>query len=209
MLVDFMDELVEILERDLYPGFLLDGQVSPVLDYLEMRPEMRGRIEKLVKSGKLEIGPWYTLPDEYPVDGEAMVRNLLWGNRKSRELGGVFNVGYTSFGWGQTAQLPQIYAGFGMDVAMIGKRVDKARAPKCEFIWNAPDGSKLLSTRFGESGRQNFYFKIHLSSLFGIYHEGPDWKYDWSKGGVCVSQSRPQSDGAGSFQARCPQELVS
>ena len=39
MLVDFMDELVEVLETGRYPGFLLDGQVSPVLDYLEARPE--------------------------------------------------------------------------------------------------------------------------------------------------------------------------
>ncbi|MFA6185992.1 MAG: glycosyl hydrolase-related protein [Phycisphaerae bacterium] len=189
MLVNFIDELIEILEKEIYPGFLLDGQVSPVLDYLDIRPEMAGRIKSLVCAGKLQIGPWYTLPDEYPVDGEAMVRNLLWGIRKSEELGGAFKAGYTPFGWGQTSQLPQIYAGFGMDVAMVGKRVDKHRAPQCEFIWRAPDGSELLSTRFGEWGRQNFYFKIHLSSLFGIYHEGSEWKYDWSKGGAAYHRA--------------------
>lgn len=189
MLVDFMDELLELLESGKYPGFLLDGQVAPVLDYLEVRPEMRERIKKLVVSGALQIGPWLILPDEYPVDGEAMVRNLMCGRRRAEELGGVFNVGYTSFGWGQTAQLPQIYAGFGMDVVMVGKRVDSSRAPKSEFLWRAPDGSELLTTRFGSYGRQNFYFKVHLSALFGVDHMGPDWVYDWADGGIAYHRA--------------------
>jgi mannosylglycerate hydrolase len=189
MLMDFMDELVVILEKGLYPGFLMDGQVAPILDYLEVRPEMTERVTALIKSGKLQVGPWYTLPDEYPVDGEALVRNLLWGMRKAQELGGAFKVGYTSFGWGQTAQLPQLYAGFGMDVAMVGKRVSKQRAPACEFIWRAPDGSELLTTRFGGLGRQNFYFKIHLSALFGLYHEGAAWRYDWAAGGIAYHRA--------------------
>ncbi|UCD30526.1 MAG: hypothetical protein JSV03_08680, partial [Planctomycetota bacterium] len=35
LLIDFMNELIEVLESGKYPGFLLDGQVAPVLDYLE------------------------------------------------------------------------------------------------------------------------------------------------------------------------------
>ena len=189
MLLDFMDELVEVLESGKYPGFLLDGQVSPILDYLDIRPAMTERVVALVASDKLQVGPWLTLPDEYPVDGEALVRNLLLGRRRAVELGRVFNVGYTPFGWGQTAQLPQIYAGFGMDVAMIGKRVSNARAPKSEFVWHGPDGTELLATRFGDLGRQNFYFKVHLSALFGVDHEAPEWVYDWSRGGIAYHRA--------------------
>jgi len=189
LLVDFMDELIAVLESGRYPGFVLDGQVAPVLDYLDVRPEMRERLKALVTAGKLQIGPWFILPDEYPVDGESLVRSLLWGGRRAEALGGVFRVGYTSFGWGQTAQLPQIYAGFGIDVAMVGKRVGKHRAPHSEFLWRAPDGSELLATRFGELGRQNFYFKVHLSALFGVDHEGPDWRYDWSQGGIAYHRA--------------------
>ena len=192
MLVDFMDELIEVLESGAYPGFLLDGQVTPVLDYLDIRPEMEGRVKALVASDKLQIGPWLLLPDEYPVDGEALVRNLLLGYRGAKSLGGVFKVGYTSFGWGQTAQLPQLYAGFGIDVAMIGKRVNEVRAPDSEFIWRGPDGTELLATRFGELGRQNFYFKVHLSALFGVDHEGPGWVYDWTRGGVAYHRADPE-----------------
>jgi len=178
MLLNFIDELIELLESGGYESFLLDGQVMPLLDYLELRPEMTDRIKKLVAEGKLEIGPWFTLPDEYPVDGESLVRNLLWGHRESGNLGKVLRVGYTPFGWGQTAQLPQIYRGFGIDIAMIGKKVSKTRAPKCEFLWRGPDGSEMLSTRFGNWGRSNFYFKIHLTSLFGKHYEGLEWAYD-------------------------------
>lgn len=205
MLADFMDELIEVLESGKYPGFLLDGQVAPVIDYLGFQPGKMDRVRRLIRDGKLQVGPWYTLPDEYPVDGEALVRNLLWGRRLAKMLGGtVFNVGYTPFGWGQTAQLPQIYAGFGMDVAMIGKRVGKARAPKCEFLWRAPDGRTLLATRFGELGRQNFYFKVHLSALFGIDHEGPEWIYRWEEGGVAYHRADPEQMEQDHFRLDAP-----
>jgi mannosylglycerate hydrolase len=206
MLLDFMDELIEVLQSGKYPAFLMDGQISPVLDYLEIRPEKLDEVKELVSQGKLEIGPWLTLPDEYPVDGEALVRNLLLGNRKAGALGRVFNAGYTSFGWGQTAQLPQIYAGFGIDVAMVGKRVSNKRAPQSEFIWEAPDGSQLLATRFGEWGRQNFYFKVHLSALFNTHHEGPGWKYQWDKGGLAYHRAEPDKMEQDHFQLQAPQK---
>jgi mannosylglycerate hydrolase len=197
MLVDFMDELIEVLESGKYPGFLMDGQVSPVTDYLEIRPDMTDRIKKLVTSGKLQIGPWFYLPDEYPIDGESMIRNLLLGHRIAERLGGVFKVGYTSFGWGQTSQLPQIYAGFGIDVAMVGKRVNNKRAPYSEFLWRSPDSSELLSTRFGKLGRQNFYLRAHLSILFGVTHESTEWNYRWSNGGIayhCADYQQMEQD---------------
>ena len=189
MLIDFMDELIETLEAGVYPGFLFDGQVSAIYDYLEFRPEMTERVKALVASDKLQIGPWWILPDEYPIDGESMVRNLLKGTRRAKALGGLFNVGYTSFGWGQTAQLPQIYSGFGIDLCMVGKRVSSERAPRSEFIWRGPDGSQLLSTRFGAIGRNNFFLTIHLSALFGMEHLTDDWRYDWSNGGVAYHRA--------------------
>ena len=182
LLVEFIDELIDLLEDGTYPGFLLDGQVAPVLDYLQIRPEKKDALRKLIADGKLQVGPWYTLPDEYPVDGECLVRNLLKGVQESDKLGRAFKVGYTPFGWGQTAQLPQIYRGFGMDIVMVGKRVSPKRAPHSEFVWRAPDGSEVLSTRFGGWGRQNYYFYIHLPMLYGRDHFNQQWQYDRSVG---------------------------
>ena len=145
MLVGCLDLFLDILDRDPdYRGFLLDGQAVPIEDYLQIRPENQQRIEKAVREGRLFIGPWYTLPDEHPVSGECLVRNLLKGNRAAERFGGALDVGYTVFGWGQTAQLPQIYAGFGIDTILFGKRVNAERAPDSEFTWEAPDGTRAL-----------------------------------------------------------------
>ncbi|MEN8254654.1 MAG: glycoside hydrolase family 38 C-terminal domain-containing protein [Verrucomicrobiota bacterium] len=205
MLVDFMDELVELLETGKYNSFLTDGQVSPILDYLEIRPEMGERIKALVAAGKLEMGPWYCLPDEYPVDGEALVRNLLWGYRKSEELGGVLKAGYTSFGWGQTAQLAQVYAGFGFETAMIGKRVSAERAPKNEFLWRSPDGSELLTTRFGVGGRSNFYADFHLHAITGLTYEGKEWRHDQSRSDVLYHRADRERMEQDFFELQAPQ----
>ena len=60
-----MDELTEVLKAGIYPSFLLDGHVIPIFDYLDIRSEKAESVKKLIQSGKLEIGPWYILPDEY------------------------------------------------------------------------------------------------------------------------------------------------
>ena len=63
LLVEFMDNLLELLENDpKFNSFLLDSQTIAVEDYLTLRPEKEEQIKKFVKSGKLIVGPWYTLP---------------------------------------------------------------------------------------------------------------------------------------------------
>src|SRR5437764_3859279 len=63
-LVDLLDDLLDRLESDeTWPHFLLDGQVAVVDDYLEIRPDAGVRLEKLTRSGRLAVGPWYVLMD--------------------------------------------------------------------------------------------------------------------------------------------------
>jgi Alpha-mannosidase len=184
-LVQLFEHLFDMLDNN--PGFkafLMDGQVIPVVDYLDMKPENRDKIVKYVKEGRLQIGPWYTLPDQFPVDGECLARNLLWGIRKSGKLGGAMRIGYTSFGWGQSAQIPQILANFDIDVCITAKRVTKKRAPDSEFIWRSPDGTELLTTRLGEHARANFNFEVTLPIAFGHIYTGDDWQYKWESGGL-------------------------
>lgn len=67
-LVQMMDELLDVLENEPdYHSFILDGQCVAIEDYLEVRPERKVDVVKQVKKGKLVIGPWYTLPDLYPL----------------------------------------------------------------------------------------------------------------------------------------------
>ena len=34
-------------------------------DYLQVRPENRARLQKLIEDGRIAIGPWYVLQDEF------------------------------------------------------------------------------------------------------------------------------------------------
>jgi len=163
-LIDMIDELLEILDtQPEYSCFLMDGQSVIIEDYLEFKPENREKVENYIKAGKIDVGPWYTLPDLYPVCGESLVRNLLKGSRLSEKLGRRLNVAHESFGWGQTAQFPQIYDGFGLNFVVVAKNVSKDRCPNCEFLWEAPDGTQVFATRLGEHARANFFMNAFLA----------------------------------------------
>jgi mannosylglycerate hydrolase len=53
--------------------------MAVVDDYLEIRPTSSDRLTGSTESGRLSMGPWYTLPDEFLVSGETHVRNLRLG----------------------------------------------------------------------------------------------------------------------------------
>ena len=119
-LVEFMDKLLKIFEEyPEYESYLLDSQIIPIEDYLLIRPEKKGEIVKRIKEGRLQVGPWYTLPEEHLVNGESLVRNLLLGHRLSEKYGGTMKVGYSPFSYGQASQMPQIYLGFGIDTILF------------------------------------------------------------------------------------------
>jgi len=110
--VNFIDSLLDIMDR--VPGykFLLDAQAVPLEDYLEIRPQNRERLAALIQLGRLNAGPWYSALDMNTFSGEAVLRNLLYGHTVTEKFGPVMDVGYTPFGWGQMSQLPQLYRGF-------------------------------------------------------------------------------------------------
>lgn len=191
LLIEFMDKLLETLERDEeYHCFLLDGQIAPIDDYLEVKPENKDKVEKYIREGRIAVGPWYTLPDLYPLDGECLVRNLLKGIRTAEKHGGCMKVGYNSFGWGQTAQFPQLYDKFGIDFIICAKKVSKDRAPESEFMWEGPDGTRVLTSRLGENARANFYFYTYLYGKYGINCLSSEFAYRPELSGTAVHNAR-------------------
>ena len=109
-----------------------------------MRPGARERIAELVREGRLLIGPWYVLPDEWLVSGEALIRNLRLGSRKAGEFGGSMTVGYVPDQFGHVGQLPQIFAGFGFEGAVLWRGVGED-VEETTFFWEAPDGTRLFT----------------------------------------------------------------
>jgi alpha-mannosidase len=180
LLVEFMDHLLDLLDaRPDYHSFLMDAQTLCLEDYLELRPESRERIIKHVRGGRLFIGPWYSLPEEYIVNGESLVRNLVIGHRVAESLGGVMKLGYTPFSYGQTSQMPQIYNGFGIDTIIFYRGIN---TPHSEFVMEGPDGSRVLGCRFGTLSRFSFYFYIYRMVRYDKTRD--DWRYEWNRGAL-------------------------
>jgi 2-O-(6-phospho-alpha-D-mannosyl)-D-glycerate hydrolase len=178
LLLDFMDSLLDLLDKDdEFHSFLFDAQTAALDDYLELRPEKRETMERHVKSGRLIIGPWYTLPEEYIVNGESLVRNLVVGHRKAQALGKVSKLGYTPFSYGQTSQIPQIYQGFDIDTMIFYRGIN---TKKSEFVLEGPDGSRLFGTRFGCLSRFSYYFYVYRMLVYGMSRD--EWWYDWDRG---------------------------
>ncbi len=141
-LLEAVDAILAMLERD--DGFLFtfDGQTAAVEDYLELRPEQEERIRAHVRSGRLLIGPWRILSDEFLPSGETLVRNLETGWAVAERLGGPMPVGYLPDMFGHVAQMPQILARAGLADAVVWRGVPAAVEAHA-FTWVAPDGSEV------------------------------------------------------------------
>jgi len=139
--------LLETLERDpAFRHFVLDGQAILLEDYLEIHPEDGERIRRLAEQGRLSLGPWYVLPDEFLVSGEATLRNLLLGRRVCERFGGPSEVGYLPDSFGHLAQLPQMLRGSGINSFIYTRGSgDELEELGSEYLWEAPDGSAVLA----------------------------------------------------------------
>lgn len=193
-LVDMIDRVLEILDQEPeYRAYHLDSQTIVVNDYLQIRPQNEEKIRRYVQEGRLLIGPWYILPDEFLVGGENLIRNLLIGHRIASRFGHVMKVGYSPFSWGQISQLPQIYAGFGIDVIMFYRGINALESPKAEFIWEGSDGTRALGSRFSTMPRYNFYFYIYRPVVHN--EQIADVEYSWKKGGLPMHPAEPTLQG--------------
>jgi alpha-mannosidase len=156
-LVRLLDRLLDLLEHDLsYARFLLDGQTAVLDDYLEVRPEAAARLERLAASGRLQVGPWMILMDEFMVSGETMVRDLQLGIARATTLGGAMPVGYLPDMFGHVAQMPQLLRLAGLEHAVVWRGVPAA-VTQTAFWWEAPDGSR-----------------VRAEYLYGSYSNGRD-----------------------------------
>jgi hypothetical protein len=124
-LVGMLDDLLDRLETE--PGFrsfLLDGQTALLVDYLATRPDRAPRVEALVRAGRLQVGPWYVLPDEQIPSAESLVRNLLLGRADAERLGGRTDVLYSPDAFGHPALLPDLALGFALDAGVVWRGLE-------------------------------------------------------------------------------------
>ena len=141
-LVELVDQLLDSMEADPRLAFTLDGQVATIDDYLEVRPEGRARIERMIATGQLAIGPWQILMDEFLVSGETILRNLELGWHAAEAFGAAMPVGYLPDMFGHIAQMPQILHRAGIRHAVVWRGVPAA-IDRNAFTWSSPDGSSV------------------------------------------------------------------
>lgn len=142
-LVDVVDAVLALLEDDAarYRRFTLDGQAVVLDDYLAIRPERRAAIAAQARAGRLRVGPWYVLADEFLVSPESLVRNLQAGRSACAPFGGAMPVAYTPDSFGHVAQLPLLVEGFGLKAVVFERGVgDEGERLGTEFRWLAADG---------------------------------------------------------------------
>lgn len=182
MLVEFLDNLLDILAKEpSYRAFLLDSQSVLLEDYLEVRPEARDRLIEQISQGRIWVGPWYTCPEGFIVNGESLVRNLLMGHQVAGGFGKVMKVGHTPFSYGQNSQMPQIYSGFGIDTILFYHGVSHEDVAN-EFIFEGADGTQILGSQMSSFARYNYYFHVYRPMVFGTTID--ERTYKWQHGGV-------------------------
>jgi len=155
-LIDLINNLIDILEKDkTFSDFTLDGQTIVLEDYLEVHPERRAILKKYITEGRIHVGPWYILPDEFLVSAESIVRNLLLGHKIASEFGRVMKIGYIPDPFGHITQMPQILKGFGIDNIIFWRGIEYDQSQGNEFIWQGPDGTGLFAVHLPKAGYCN------------------------------------------------------
>ncbi|MCI2170053.1 glycoside hydrolase family 38 C-terminal domain-containing protein [Schleiferilactobacillus perolens] len=150
LLVNNMDEIMAMLEQNPdYPAYVLDGQTAILEDYFAAKPENYNRVKRLVQTGRLKVGPWYTQTDEAIVGAESMTRNLLYGIKDSRKLGEPMMIGYVPDSFGQSAQAPMILNQFGIKRSLFWRGFSPLKGTNSsEFRWRSQDGSEVFAENF-------------------------------------------------------------
>ncbi len=158
-LVELIDSLIENVEK--YPNFkhfMLDGQTVVLEDYLKEHYENRRKLAKLICEHKIIVGPWYILPDEFLVTGEAMIRNFLTGQDVLKSLGvPSMQVGYLPDMFGHNAYTPSVLKGLGLKAAVIWRGIGDA-CRDTEFIWKSPNGDEIPTVNLIRSYSNGAHF---------------------------------------------------
>lgn len=171
---EYRRRLVKLLDRvlddeasgKLKGPFVTDGQSIVLEDYLEIRPERRRQVERYAKSGKLKVGPWYVMPDEWLVSGESLVRNIRLGREVARSFGAVpSDAGFVCDTFGHIGQLPQILRGFGIRGALIWRGLEPRK--HAHVRWQGSDGSEVICLRFGRAGYCDYTYDVRHCTEHG------------------------------------------
>ena len=158
-LVALVDDLLDTPDG----CFLLDGQSVVLHDYLRVRPERATDLAAALRSGRLEVGPWYVLADGLIPGGEALIRNLMAGRAAVEAVAGpagpagagdaIPPVLYCPDSFGHPAALPDLARGFGLPLVVVWRGHGGEGDPAASVVrWVGRDGNPVLLYHLTRSG---------------------------------------------------------
>lgn len=173
-LVSLLDRVIDGLSEGRMDGpFFTDGQSILIEDYIEIRPEREQEVRRLIREGKLILGPWYTMPDLFLVSGESLIRNLLIGREATRAYGGEPScAGYVCDMFGHNSQMPQIFIGCQIKAVFLWRGVKPQDiGGKRTFLWRGADGTEIPCHRFGASGYGTYAYAVREGHKVDSVHD--------------------------------------
>jgi len=144
-LLRVFDNVLEMLESGKLPSFYFDGQVSALLDYLEIRPEKENLVRRFIKEKRLFIGPFYCLIDEFLTDRTVFEKNLEIGLKIAKDFGCEDFIGYFADTFGHSKNIPPILQKYGIDKIIVWRGVPDLPA---EFVFNGVNTVNLVRGYF-------------------------------------------------------------
>ena len=143
-------------QADPYYGVYL-SEIDYLKPYLDLYPEERAWIIKLIKQERCATGGAYNQPNETSIGGEALIRNILIGRVYHQTILDDESLVFMNWdAFGHAPQTPQILEQCGIQAAVITRTNYRDQTVKIPgvpdlFLWQAPDGSSVYARRLDYS----------------------------------------------------------
>lgn len=142
-----------------FPDLIFCHSTPALYRWIELhRPDLFAAIQKQVKVGRWEVvGGMWVEPDLNLIDGESIVRQILYGQRYVQaKFDRLSTVAWLPDSFGFCATLPQFLKAGGIEYFVTQKLTwnDTNKFPHGAFWWQSPDGSQIfsfMSALIGES----------------------------------------------------------
>ncbi|XGV96341.1 MAG: alpha-mannosidase [Leptolyngbya sp. BL-A-14] len=137
------------LQKD-FPELIFCHSTPALYEWIEQnRPALFERIRAAIADGWWEpVGGLWVEPELNLINGESIVRHILYGQRYFQEkFGSINRIAWLPDSFGFTWQLPQILKQGGIDYFVTQKLRwnDTTKFPYEVFNWQAPDRTKIFS----------------------------------------------------------------
>lgn len=203
---DLVHAYLEACRQDEGFHFLL-SDLDCLQPFMGAHSEHRDYVRELVRRGRIGTGGSYNEPNEMTVQGEAVIRNMLYGRLYHEGHLGAKPAVYLPLDvFGHCPQLPQIAAKAGFQAIVWSKEI-RGAPPVCYAL--APDGTTILQKREPYWYYPETYKHLLDTVADGLEHQAAlGLRYDLRFMGMDMAAPRPWVIGASQELAQMDPSVV-